>query len=155
MNRDEIEKLLKTRSFTNEHHRLRANLLVASNYLTDEVKAFLEPFEITQKQFNILRILRGMGEQVPTVYEIRTRMIDKMSDTSRLVDRLIAKGLVEKYQCPHDGRVMRAKITDEGLLLLQRIDQNIEQLDAITNNLTDHEAKVLNQLLTKLYSQTK
>ncbi len=138
--------------FQNEWHHLRVNLLQSANWLRSGIREFVEPFGITQKQFNILRILRGQPRQGPglTIQEIRSKMIDKMSDASRLVDRLKAKGLVEKEPCVIDRRHARVRITRAGLELLADIDQALPRLDRLVQNLTESEAMHLNDLLYKM-----
>lgn len=142
-------------SFYNEMHRLRVNLLFTTNWMRDGIRDFLQPFGLTQKQFNILRILRGdlANEKGMAVQDLRERMIDRMSDASRLVDRLKKKGLVNRKQCTEDKRVSRVKITEKGLELLKQIDQSIKGLDEVTDALSMDEAAQLNELLDKLRSK--
>lgn len=123
--------------------------------MVDEIRQFLEPFELTQKQFNILRILRGdlENDKGMAVQDLRSRMIDRMSDTSRLVDRLKKKGLVFRKACAEDKRVTRVRISPEGLALLERIDGEMHKMDAITRRLSNEEAKQLNTLLDKMRSR--
>lgn len=136
--------------YYNEWHRLRVNLLATTSWMSNEIRNFLEPFGITQKQFNILRILRGQSPDSITMQDVRARMIDKMSDASRIIDRLIKKGLVEKKPCTIDKRSNRVLITKKGLELLTTIDHNIGQLDAVTQNLSIDQARQLNELLESL-----
>ncbi len=137
-------------SFTNKQHRLRVNLLLTSGWLKNEIKDFLDQFEITQQQFNILRILRGAEGDPLSTNEICERMIDKMSDTSRIVDRLVGKGLVTKKPCPHDGRKVQVFISGDGEYILSTIDTKLKNLDAVFDNLNQEEIKELNRLLEKL-----
>jgi MarR family 2-MHQ and catechol resistance regulon transcriptional repressor len=137
-------------SFTNEQHRLRVNLLLTSGWLKNEIKEFLDQFGITQQQFNILRILRGAKGDPLSTNEICEKMIDKMSDTSRIVDRLVTKGLVTKQPCPHDGRKVQVFISGDGKYLLSTIDTKLKNLDAVFDNLTEKEIVVLNELLEKI-----
>jgi DNA-binding MarR family transcriptional regulator len=118
--------------------------------LKNEIKEFLDHFEITQQQFNILRILRGAKGDPLSTNEICEKMIDKMSDTSRIVDRLVAKGLVTKQPCPHDGRKVQVFISGDGKYLLSTINTKLKNLDAIFDNLSDEEIVVLNELLEKI-----
>lgn len=141
---------IKQSSFTNEQHRLRVNLLLTSGWLKNEIKEFLDHFEITLQQFNILRILRGAKGDPLSTNEICEKMIDKMSDTSRIVDRLVTKGLVTKQPCPHDGRKVQVFISGDGKYLLSTIDTKLKNLDAVFDNLTEKEMEVLNKLLEKI-----
>jgi DNA-binding MarR family transcriptional regulator len=144
------ESQIGQHSFSNEQHRLRINLLLTVGWLKNEIKVFLDQFEITQQQFNILRILRGMKGQPLSTNEICDKMIDKMSDSSRIVDRLVSKGLVTKKPCPHDRRKVQVFISNDGSYLLSTIDTKLKNLDVVFDNLSDEEIKVLNELLEKL-----
>lgn len=147
-------KTIKPKSavnYQNEWHELRISVLQAESWLSGEIKYFLSPFQLTQKQFNILRILRGHQEEIPlSILDIRIKMIDKMSDASRIIDRLAKKGLVEKIPCKMDKRTMRIKITEDGLLTLTQVDQSLPRLDAVMNQLTPTEARQLCHLLQKM-----
>jgi len=117
---------------------------------------FLANEEITQQQYNILRILRGSECPLSTL-KIRERMLDKMSDTSRIVDRLIAKGLVEKNACLKDKRLVDITISKKGLVLVDKLDQFNNQIDAVLKGVDEKEAQTINQLLDKIRatSETK
>lgn len=147
----EIQKLLEEGKFENEFHRLRVNLIYTSGWLKSRVKAFLAPFEITQQQFNILRILRGVHPEAISTLQIRERMIDRMSDTSRIVDRLVKKDLVEKSPSGADKRLVDVRISDEGLKLLAEIDQEKGDLDAILFGVSADQARMINELLNELH----
>ncbi len=147
-----IEQEIQQKKFYSEYHKLRVNVIHSGSWMKGVVGDFLKPFDITQKQFNILRILRGQPTDGPglAIQEIRDRMVDKMSDTSRLVDRLIAKDLIIKKPCEEDKRHQRAKISRKGRLLLSQIDEVILSLDAPLQGLNLEEAKMLNRLLDKM-----
>ena len=136
----------------NEWHRLRENLLLTNGWLKNEIKIFLDQFEITQQQYNILRILKDAEGEPLSTNDICELMIDKMSDSSRIVDRIISKGLARKNKCPHDGRKIQVFITPEGEYLLSTISTKLKNLDAVFNNLSSEEAAHLNTLLEKLRS---
>lgn len=137
------------RQFRNEHHKAQVNLLFSSNWLMENIRKFLLSEDITPQQYNILRILRGSGEPLSTL-QIRERMLDKMSDTSRIVDRLLKKELVEKKTSKADKRLVDVTISSKGLEVLQRLDDKNASLDGIMFNLSHDEAKLLNELLDKL-----
>ena len=145
-----IEERLSQKKFQNPNHKIRVNLLHTASWLKGEVTKFLQPYEITQGQFNILRILRGEYPEAISTLQIRERMIDSKSDTSRMVDRLCKKNLLLKKPCTHDKRLVNVYITEDGLALLEKIDGNMEDLDAVTDNLDERELKLLNYLLDKL-----
>lgn len=144
------ESEIKQDTFTNEQHRLRVNLLLTSGWLKNEIKEFLNQFEITQQQFNILRILRGAKGDPLSTNEICEKMIDKMSDTSRIVDRLVAKGLAIKKPCTHDRRKVQVFLSGDGKYLLSTIDTKLKNLDMVFDSLSGKEILVLNELLEKI-----
>jgi DNA-binding MarR family transcriptional regulator len=143
------KEIKQQRQFRNEHHKATVNLLFSSNWLMEGIKSFLSAEDITPQQYNILRILRGSGKPLSTL-QIRERMLDKMSDTSRIVDRLLKKGLVEKKTSQADKRLVDVTISADGLAVLDRLDNKNASLDGIMFNLSHDEAKQLNQLLDKL-----
>lgn len=128
------------------------NLLYTYGWVMEKIKQFLAAEDITHQQFNILRILRGSHPQPLSTLQIRERMLDKMSDTSRIVDRLIVKGLVKKSTCPDDKRLVDVLITARGQKLLEKIDANDDPIAAIMEALTEKEAEQLSSLLDKIRS---
>lgn len=143
------QDILQTR-FRNEHQKASLNILYTYNWITERTKEIFSSEDITPQQFNILRILRGSHPQPLSTLQIRERMLDKMSDTSRIVDRLIAKGLVKKAICKDDRRLVDVIITDKGKKLLERLDTRQDELDNIIGNLSKKEALVLSELLDKI-----
>ena len=146
-----IEKDIQQPKFRNEYHKTVVNLIFTYNGITEKTKQFFEKGDITSQQYNILRILRGAGKPLSTL-QIRQRMLDKMSDTSRIVDRLVKKELVQKVICKTDRRLVDVTITDTGMQLLDRLDSYNEQMDSMLGNLSEEDAKMLNQLLDKIRS---
>jgi len=144
-----IEDDINQHAFRSEYQKSALNLIYTFNWVNEKINRQFEPFDITQQQFNILRILRGAGEPLSTL-QIRQRMLDKMSDTSRIVDRLIRKGMVKKTVRREDRRLVDVLLTDKGKKLLQSMDGLNEDLDAIFKYLSDQEAKQLNFLLDKI-----
>ena len=144
-----LEKDINQYKFRNEHQKSIINLIYTYNWMNERMKVFFDRFDITGQQFNILRILRGAGTPISTL-QIRQRMLDKMSDTSRIVDRLLAKGLVKKGICKTDKRLVDISITDRGKKLLEQADKYQDQLDGIFGNLNEAEVKALNKLLDKV-----
>jgi DNA-binding MarR family transcriptional regulator len=143
-----IEKEIKSR-FRNEHHKATVNLQFTANWLEERLKKYFEKGGLTNQQYNILRILRGSVEPLSTL-KIRERMLDKMSDTSRIVDRMVSKGLVEKKENTKDKRLVDITITHKGLDLVDWLDTFSTEIDEITQNLNDDEVKLLNTLLDKV-----
>ena len=144
-----IEDEIKQPKFRNAHQKAVINLLYTANWLLDKNNAFFKSYGITNQQFNILRILRGQHPTKISGAEVKNRMIDKNSDVSRLLDRLIAKRLIEKSQCPNDKRAADIIITQAGLDLLSEIDKKMDQTDNDVMNLSPQEAEQLSQLLDK------
>jgi MarR family transcriptional regulator, 2-MHQ and catechol-resistance regulon repressor len=144
-----IETEIKQEKFINEHQKLYINLIYTTNWLNDHAKHFYDNNGVTMQQYNMLRILRGATEPLSTL-EIRERMLDRMSDTSRIVDRLIIKGLVKKTPNKFDKRLVAVSITTKGLALLKKMDTGEMEMIAYLNNLTDTDAKQLNKLLDKI-----
>ena len=146
-----IEEDISQPKFRNEFQKGVINLIYTYNWMNEKMKVLFDKEKITAQQFNILRILRGAGKPLSTL-QIRQRMLDKMSDTSRIVDRLILKGLVKKTVCPEDKRLVDVSITDKGMNLLEKMDKYENDMDAVFGNLSIAEAKTLNNLLDKIRS---
>ena len=144
-----IEKDIQQPKFRNEYQKAAINLIYTFNWITEKNKQFFDNADITSQQFNILRILRGAGKPMSTL-QIRQRMLDKMSDTSRIVDRLLKKALVKKVVCKSDRRLVDVTISEKGLALLEKLDGYNDEMDSTLGGLTEEEAKELNQLLDKL-----
>jgi DNA-binding MarR family transcriptional regulator len=144
-----LEKDINQHVFRSEYQKSAINLIYTFNWVNEKLNRQFEPFNITQQQFNILRILRGAGQPLSTL-QIRQRMLDKMSDTSRIVDRLVKKGMVKKSVCREDRRLVDILLTDKGKKLLQTMDGLNEEMDAIFKQLSVEEAKQLNILLDKI-----
>ncbi|MEO5684009.1 MAG: MarR family transcriptional regulator [Chitinophagaceae bacterium] len=144
-----IEQDIGQAKFRNEYQKATINLIYTFNWMNERIKIMLDEYDITPQQFNILRILRGAGQPISTL-QIRQRMLDKMSDTSRIVDRLIKKGLVQKVVCEGDRRLVDVTISENGLLLLERIDSHQDDMDSVFKNLDEEQAITLNNLLDKI-----
>lgn len=123
------------------------NLIYTSNWLQHKQQEFFKTFGITGQQFNILRILKGQYPQSISGTEIKSRMLDRNSDVSRLLDRLAAKKLITKNTCPNDKRAWDVLITKEGLALLKEVSKSQRQ-DAVLA-LTEEQAEALSDLLDK------
>lgn len=151
-----IEQDIQQANFRNEFQKMGINLMYTANWINEKIAKLLYAEKITQQQYNILRILRGSETPLSTL-KIRERMLDKMSDTSRIVDRLVTKGLVEKSACIKDKRLVDIQLSPAGLLLVEKLDQYNEQIDAILKGINEQEAAAVNQVLDKLrdYYETK
>ena len=144
-----LENEINQRKFRNEYQKARLNILYTNNWLTEKITLVFDRWGITPRQFNILRILRGEGKPLSTL-QIRQRMLDKMSDTSRIVDRLVRKGMVRKTPNAADRRLVDVVITARGKKLLEKIDPLENEMDKMMVNLTEQEASTLCSLLDKL-----
>ncbi len=135
--------------FRNEHQKAMINLIYSYNWLMENTRKHLDRYDLTNQQFNILRILRGAGEPLSTL-QIRQRMLDKMSDTSRIVDRLVKKELVQKVICPSDRRLVDVTISEKGRNLLAELDAHESEWEKLLFSINEAEAAELNRLLDKL-----
>ncbi len=144
-----IDKDINQYQFRNNLQKASVNLIFTSNWLNERIKQIIDEGDITTQQYNILRILRGSKKPISTL-QIRDRMLDKMSDTSRIVDRLIKKGLVAKTVCVTDKRLVDICISNTGLDLLAQLDSRNQDIDNVLNNLTEDEAMELSKLLDKI-----
>lgn len=131
------------------NHKTILNIVVSSNWLVEKIKQILDPLDITPQQYNILRILKNSDVPLSTL-KIREQMLDKMSDTSRIVERLLKKQLVNKQVCTYDKRLVDVTISEKGVQLLQRLEPIAEEIDSSINKLTPEEVETLNMLLDKL-----
>ena len=144
-----IEKEIQQSSFRNEFQKLAINIMYTANWLNERISRILSTEDITQQQYNILRILRGSDHPLSTL-QIRERMLDKMSDTSRIVDRLVSKELVQKNACQSDKRLVDIILTQKGIQLLDKLDLLNNQLDALLKGVNEKEAALVNQILDQL-----
>jgi DNA-binding MarR family transcriptional regulator len=144
---DEIKQV---KAFTNEYNKVVVNIIYTYNWLDASTKTFFSDYDITTQQFNILRILRGQYPKPSTINLLRERMLDKMCDASRLVERLRIKDLVERTKASTDKRAVDIIITEKGLELLSKIDQNFPDFENKLQTLSLEEAVTLNNLLDKL-----
>lgn len=135
--------------FNSEYQKSVINIIYTYNWLREKLQDIFDREDLTMQQFNILRILRGNAAPLSTL-QIRERMLDKMSDTSRIVDRLIAKGLVKKIINKIDKRLVDVSITEKGKKLLQKTDAFESEIAQLIGNLSESEAKTLNKLLDKI-----
>ena len=146
-----LEAELKHEHFENEFLKAILNIMVTADKISAMTNAVLKPHGISKEQFNVLRILRGKHPDPSTIQSITERMISKSSNATRLVEKLRVKGLVERVQCSDDRRKVDVVITEAGLKLLTVVDPLIRSSSGtLESNITDEEAKELNQILDKL-----
>jgi MarR family transcriptional regulator, 2-MHQ and catechol-resistance regulon repressor len=145
-----IDKDIHQATFRNGYQKAIINLVYTYGWTIEKIKGIIAGEGITHQQYNILSILRGSFPQPLSTLQIRERMLDKMSDTSRIVDRLIGKGLVKKGTCKKDRRLVDVTITEKGKKLLEKMDTCKPKMDAIFKNLSEKEAGILSDLLDKV-----
>jgi len=141
-----IEEELKSR-FESEQQKAMLNILFTAGWFRNRQVELFKPFDISPQQYNILRILRGAQNRV-NMHCVKERMIDRAPNATRLTDKLIAKGLVERERCEEDRRVVYVRISAKGLEMLDRIDQaGRMDMERTTQSLTTEQAEQLNRLL--------
>lgn len=143
-----IDEEIKS-SFTSPQQRAIVNIRFTSNFLGNIQNQFMSKYDLSMAQFNILRILRGAKDMI-NVNTVKERMIEKSPNTTRLMDKLIDKGLIERTRCSEDRRVVYVKISEQGLNLLAEMDKCLDVNTLIKANLTDEEANTLSDLLDKV-----
>lgn len=145
-----LELDIKQKKFDTEHEKAAVNILYTASWIeTLNLKRF-KPYGITPQQFNVLRILRGSHPKKLMLNDIASRMIDKNSNATRLVEKLRQKNLVIRNQCPDNRRQVDISITDQGLELLANIDKSTDNFIKTLKTLTSSECETLNSLLDKL-----
>ncbi|CAN5435253.1 MarR family transcriptional regulator [soil metagenome] len=144
-----LEDEIKQKKFKSEHHKLLINLIYTGSWVKSMHSDLLKPSGLTLEQYNLLRILRG--QQSPaSINLLIERMLDKMSNASRLVEKLRQKGLLERKENDNDRRQADVLITSKGLELLQALDSTIVQIEKRTKVVTEAEAKIVNDVLDRL-----
>ncbi len=146
----EIGKEINQGKFKSEWQKVNLNILFTSYWIQNQVKEILKDYDLTNQQFNVLRILRGAYPNPLSNTIIRNRMLDKMSDVSRILVRLQEKELIIKQDNGKDRRASDITISPKGLKLLESIDVKETELEGISKNLSEEEARLLNNLCDKL-----
>ncbi len=145
-----LEKEISQTEWKNEYQKLIINLIYTHNYLLSKMSPVFKKFGITRQQFNVLRILRGQYPGPATINLISKRMLDKMSDASRIVDRLLKKQLIDKTKNSNDRRAADIIISKKGLDLLKRLDPEVDKFNDLVASLASSEAKNVNDYLDKI-----
>jgi DNA-binding MarR family transcriptional regulator len=145
-----IEDEIKQPVFRSPYQKAYVNLVYTSGWVQQEQSAQFKPFGVTLPQYNLLRILRGQYPKPATVSLLIERMLDKTSNASRIVDKLVAKELVTRQQCPNDRRTVDVLITQKGLDVLQEMDELEGGKGTGITRLTEEEALQLSDLLDKI-----
>lgn len=145
-----LENDIQQKEFRNETQKAILNILFTSYFIEDQMNMLFKEHDITRQQYNVLRILRGQHPGHASVNLIRDRMLDKMSDASRIVERLRVKELVVRKSAERDKRAVEVTITENGLKLLGDMQPSVDQSDSLLDNLSEEETAQLNKLLDKI-----
>jgi len=145
-----IEDAIKQKSFKDPYNKALVNLLYTNSYIVARQGKLFKPYGLSPEQYNVLRILRGKHPEPITVSSIQDRMLNKMSNASRLVEKLKQKDLVNRLECPSDRRQVDITITEKGLGTLADLEDKIDNFNRQILNLTEPELQQLNELLDKL-----
>lgn len=149
-----IEEIIKSNSPIALPKKTVLNIMYTQNILAEQFNDVLKPFDISAEQFNVLRILRGQKGNPANMFLIQERMLAKTSNTTRLVDKLLLKGLVTRDICPENRRKMEIRITEKGLALLLELDPKVDQHEqAYASRMSADELQQLNDLLEKYRNQ--
>lgn len=146
-----LEDEIKQKSFSSPYQKLMLNIFVTSSWFGTESARILKPYKITLQQYNVLRILRGQQGKPASVGLIQERMLDKSSNASRLIDKLVLKKLVDRKPCPSDRRQMDIKITGKGLELLSTLDSPMQDHDKnLSKLISEEEARLVSDILDRI-----
>jgi len=144
-----LEEEIKQKEFSNVYNKLAVNIIYTNSWLDYHLQKRFKEHDLTSSQYNILRILKGQYPGSASVNLLKERMLDKMSDASRLVERLRVKGFVERETSKVDRRKVEVIITDAGLELLKKLEVLETDIEQLLKNVTVEEAELINNLLDK------
>lgn len=146
----EIGKEINSNKFDNNHHKSIVNLIYTYGWISNVLKLKLNKYDVTLQQYNVMRILRGQYPKPTTINLIKERMLDKMSDASRIVDRLVQKGIVSRNVNTSDRRAVDILITQKGLDILNKLDGELLFNELLNKDFTNSDAGILSDLLDKM-----
>jgi DNA-binding MarR family transcriptional regulator len=147
-----IESRIEEKDPNAEYQKALTNIIYTHNYLINEINACFKAHNVTRQQYNVLRILSNQHPKPSTINMIKEHMLDKMSDTSRIVERLRASGYVTKTQSNDDKRAAKIHISQKGLDLLKQTEPHVRGFTSLLKNLSSEEAQTFNELLDKIRS---
>lgn len=145
-----LEEAIKQKEFRDPYNKAIVNLLYTQSFIVTKQSSLFKPFGLSPEQYNVLRILRGQKGSPITVSSIQDRMLNKMSNASRLVEKLKQKGMVVREECPSDRRQVDILITEKGMDVLDQLQNQMYELNRTLIQLNDEEVDQLNFLLDKL-----
>ena len=146
----QLEEEIQQKTFKSPQQKLAVNLLYTTHWLSRHYDDFFKGLDLTTQQYNVLRILRGQHPQPCTLKLIKERMLDPMSDASRIIDKLVTKNYVTRGQCPSDRRSVNLVISEKGLTLLKDLDFIDDATKDIFKHLPTQKIELLNGLLDTL-----
>lgn len=151
----DVEKRIKTDKPLPLQRRTIIHLMLVNNLIGDHMSQVLKPFEVSLQQFNVLRILRGQKGQPANLSTLNDRMVSRMSNTTRLVDKLVAKELAQRNTCPENRRKVEIRLTDKGKKALEAMDRAVDTAEKnLMGSFTDAQLEQLNALLDHVEDQT-
>ncbi|MGY2133266.1 MarR family winged helix-turn-helix transcriptional regulator [Hymenobacter sp. HD11105] len=145
-----IEDEIKQPTFKDDYQKAHINLIYTAGWIQLRQAAAFREFDVTLPQYNILRILRGQHPKPATVNLLIERMLDKTSNASRIVDKLVVKKYVTRTVCPSNRRAVDIRITEAGLELLRSMEGAVLDQNSGLHNLSPTEAAQLSDLLDKI-----
>jgi DNA-binding MarR family transcriptional regulator len=146
-----IEDEIKQQTFQSEVHKANLNIIFTGGWLNARTNQLLKPYHLSHQQYNVLRILRGAPSKCANLCNIQERMLDRMSNATRLVEKLRQKGLLTRELCSENRRKVDICLTPAGQALLEDIDKKLAEMhEQITHRITDEDARKLNEILDKI-----
>ncbi|MBK8346262.1 MAG: MarR family transcriptional regulator [Saprospiraceae bacterium] len=146
----EIEKVIQQTYFKDKYHKAVVNLYYTSNFFRDAHMPIFAQYDIQGQHYNVLRILRGKHPEPVSPGYIKEVILDKGRDLTRLIDKLVSLGLVDRYTCPENRRKMNIRLTDTGLDILAKVSDALTLKDTTLRHLTDEEYDQLSTLLDRM-----
>jgi len=145
-----VEEIIKTEKEIPLESRTIIHFMLVNNKINEAISNVLKPFDVSLQQFNVLRILRGQNGSPANLSTLNERMVTKMSNTTRLVDKLMVKGYVDRIVCPSNRRKVEINITDSGKKVLKKMDAAMNKAETeILQNVTKKELGLLNKIFNK------
>lgn len=145
-----VEGIIKTDKKIPLKSRTIIHFTLINNKINETIANALKPYDVSMQQFNVLRILRGQNGNPANLSTLNERMVTKMSNTTRLVDKLLLKGYVDRIVCPSNRRKVEINITDQGNKILKKMDKDMKIAeDKILENLSSNELEQMNILFNK------
>ena len=149
----QLEEEIKQTAFKNPFHKAVLNIKFTANWLAGTILPIFKKYGISEEQFNVLRILKGQYPNPSPLQLITERMLNPMSNATRLVEKLRINGYVTREICPENRRRVNILITEEGLALLEKVSPEVDEVLDQQNRLTAQEVDMLNCILDKLHTE--